>query len=56
MPAAVTTVLGVGLFLAGGLGLTPQGGDGPAAQERPAGQDSADTGPGAEIRGLQDHP
>ncbi|MEU3495290.1 tetratricopeptide repeat protein [Kitasatospora cineracea] len=55
MPAAVTTVLGVGLFLAGGLGLAPQGGGGPAAQERPAGQDSADTGLGAEIRGLQDH-
>ncbi|MFI1522995.1 tetratricopeptide repeat protein [Kitasatospora cineracea] len=55
LPAAVATALGVGLFLAGGLGLTPQGGEAPAGQERSIGQDSADTGLAADIRGLQDH-
>ncbi|MFD7734796.1 tetratricopeptide repeat protein [Kitasatospora phosalacinea] len=55
LSAAVAVALGVGLFLAGGLGLAPQGGGGPAPQERPAGQDSADTGLAADIRGLQEH-
>ncbi|RAJ38435.1 tetratricopeptide (TPR) repeat protein [Kitasatospora sp. SolWspMP-SS2h] len=54
LPAAVATALGVGLFLAGGLGLAPQRGGAPAP-ERPPGQDTADTGLAGDIRGLQEH-
>ncbi len=56
LPTAVVTVLGVGLFLAGGLGLAPPGGGGQAASEATAG-DGGEAGVGlsADIRGLQAH-
>ncbi|MEV4561585.1 tetratricopeptide repeat protein [Kitasatospora sp. NPDC049285] len=58
LSAAVATTLGVGLFLAGGLGFTPRDGGGSAAQdgstvENAAG--TAGTGLAADIRGLQEH-
>ncbi|MFI8085329.1 tetratricopeptide repeat protein [Kitasatospora sp. NPDC086009] len=56
LPTAVVTVLGVGLFLAGGLGLAPSGGGGQSASDSRAG-DEGGTGVGldADIRGLQQH-
>ncbi|WP_051813402.1 lipopolysaccharide assembly protein LapB [Kitasatospora sp. MBT63] len=56
LPAAVATALGVGLFLAGGLGLAPHGGSNQATTGS-TDDDRAATGRGldADILGLQAH-
>ncbi|MFD0261110.1 tetratricopeptide repeat protein [Kitasatospora indigofera] len=56
LPAAVVTVLGVGLFLAGGLGLAPHEGGGQSASDsRAVDGGGAGVGLSADIRGLQQH-
>ncbi|MEU8922480.1 tetratricopeptide repeat protein [Kitasatospora sp. NPDC048545] len=56
LPAAVATALGVGLFLAGGLGPAPQGdGTRAASEQAGTGRDATGTGLDADIRGLQEH-
>ncbi|MFE3111462.1 tetratricopeptide repeat protein [Kitasatospora indigofera] len=56
LPTAVVTGLGVGLFLAGGLGLAPQGGGGQSASDsRTVDEGGPGGGLGADIRGLQQH-
>ncbi|MEV4613175.1 tetratricopeptide repeat protein [Kitasatospora sp. NPDC049258] len=55
LSAAVATVLGVGLFLVGGLGLSPRGGDRTTTARADTDRAAAGVGLGADIRGLQEH-
>ncbi|MFC9328828.1 tetratricopeptide repeat protein [Kitasatospora sp. NPDC057015] len=56
LPTAVVTGLGVGLFLAGGLGLAPHEGGGQSASDsRAVDEGMAGVGLSADIRGLQQH-